>query len=380
MKRPHAYVISLKFSPVHKTLSFAFGKQLSHVEGTPVCYLLSHAYEWLISGPIESNSFIRYFGYSNSVRSMLIDFVAFLLWRWLALWQLFKDNPPICVYFQNPHPLNPLVALLAKVVNRQCKVIVYIHEVTSYGVQRGFIALYMRLVALVQRMLLRLTDDVVVSSESVKEVLRQVYPGYQKPIHIVPLLFEDFSKQTTESRQYLTYLGRVDDNRGIQIFLDFANYCAAMSFDIKFQIVTRDDVSTYLATLSDEAKERLLVINQPEISDVTIAEALQRSIACMILYKYEIMQSGVPPVAYMNGTPVLVSSVKGLVEDVIPNQTGVIVHSNPRMEDLLEGVKFIRANIETMSGHCRQLFLDKFSEANWSRYYGWLLDQLKGKR
>lgn len=379
MKRPHAYVVSLKFSPVHKTHSFAFGKQLSQLEGIPVCYLLSHSYAWLVGGPIEPNSSIRYFGYSNSVRSMLIDFVAFLLWRWLALWWLFRNNPPICVYFQNPHPLNPLVALLAKVVNRQCRVVVYIHEVTGYGVHRGFMALYMWLVALVQKMLLRLTDDVMVSSESVKEVLRQAYPVYQKPIRIAPLLFEDFSRQTIESRQYLTYLGRVDDNRGIQTFLDFASYCAKKGLDIRFQIVTRDDISAYLEKLSVETKKQLLVINQPKISDATIAEALRRSIACVLLYKYEIMQSGVPPVAYMNGTPVLASSVKGLVEDVIPNQTGVVVHPSPRMEDLLEGVKFIRANIETMSGHCRQLFLDKFSEANWPRYYGWLLDQLRGK-
>lgn len=371
------YVVSLKYAPVHKSHCFAFGRQVGRVGQKTVKYIFSSHYKWLIADPASAK--VHFIGSSHNVVAIISDCLVFVLWRWLLFLKLFWANRPEYVYFENPHPLNLLVALLAKRCNPHCQILAYVHEPASYkGVHTWMKAAYYKIGELVQRLALLATEHVIVSSRSAEQIMRERYPRYKGSVHVAALLFEDYAAESNVERRYITYVGSIHARRGIRQFVRLVRHCAKNNIALDFQIVTRDDLSAYLSTTQRQALPRLKIINGSRISNEAIACALRESLVCVLLYDFAILQSGVIPVAYMNGTPVVATGLGGLAEVVRSGETGVVVSPDPGNEELLEAVGHIRNNLSAMEKACRSAFEEIFHERNWKNYYDWLMDRRCG--
>ena len=83
----------------------------------------------------------------------------------------------------------------------------------------------------------------------------------------------------------------------------------------------------------------------------------------------------------MLGTPILGTDTPGLAQHVSHRQTGYLVDQPARMEDVIKGIEYIRANFRKLSMNARKYYEELFCEANWARHYEWLLELLgKGNR
>ncbi len=370
------YVVSLKYSPVFKTLSFAFGEEASRATHRDVHYLFSQNYRWLVADNHATDK-IHYVTTSHNVPSQIRDCLKFLLGGWIGFYRLFRENRPSVVFFSNPHPLNPFLAILARRTSQDVRVISHIHEPDIYkGVYALGHTIYTRIVMAVQNWMIHLSNDVVVSSEFAKAIFEENFPWYRGQLRLVPLLFEDYQCTEALPRKYISYVGTVGHHgkhRGIDIFLNLLKHCVQSASEIEFQIVTKDDISTYTSDLTHEELSALHIINKPKISDAEISKALKQSIVCLLLYDYPVKQSGVIPVAYMNGTPVIATEVGGLTESVRTGQTGYLVPSNPQIEEMLRLIGEIKDKQASFSISSRQMFEKTHHMHNWQRYYSWLI-------
>ena len=149
--------------------------------------------------------------------------------------------------------------------------------------------------------------------------------------------------------------------------------CASKTHpELRFRIVTGDDTQSLLNQISPEARERLEVITDSPLSDETIQNAIRSSTVVTILQR-RVMQSGSLPVAMMNGTPVLVTALRGLTQFVEEGQNGRVValHSTP--EERLLILQEMVNNLSTMSPAARRYYEDTFDSRNVTPHIPWLL-------
>lgn len=313
--------------------------------------------------------------YSFSSRGMSSATKKALAFLWLNPWKLqslFRNHPPAAVLLVSWHPLNFLVARLAKSRYPDIPVITWLHE--PYKDEKGIYgakALIIWLVELCQTLSLRYTDSAILHSRRGLRLFEKRYPDFPGTRLVIPLHFQDDGLDTGVERRYVSFLGRADKAKGIDLFFELVETLAPRTTGYEFQIVTSSDIQSYLKGLSPGARSRLRVINKPRLSDKELREAAASSLAILALYK-ETMQSGIIPVALMKGTPVIGTDIEGITEWIRDRETGVIVPRDPSTADIEAAISFIKGNLLKMIPQCRDYYLATFDDRNWDRDYGWL--------
>ncbi len=335
----------------------------------PVRLLLNPGFGWMNDawGPVTDYSFS-----SQRTGSNLRKALAFL---WLNPWRLkrsFQNHPPAAVLLVSWHPLNFLVARLAKFIYPDIPVITWLHEPYKdekgvYGVK----ALIIWLVELCQTLSLWYTDVVILHSRRGLRLFEKRYPNFQGIKRVVPLQFQDDGFDAEIPRRYISFLGRADRAKGIEEFFQLVEEGAKEQLNCDFQIITGSDIQPYLKRLSAAAFRKLRVVYRPQLSDQELRDGAANSLALMALYR-ETMQSGVIPLALMKGTPIIGTNIEGITEWVRDRETGVIVSNKPAMEELLAAIVYVQDHLEDMTVRCRSHYLATFDDRNWDEHYGWL--------
>lgn len=120
------------------------------------------------------------------------------------------------------------------------------------------------------------------------------------------------------------------------------------------------------------------MINEKIISDSQINKVVRESYAVFRLDR-EVTQSGVIPVAYMNGTPVIVRDIAGLRQHVKHAQNGYIIDFNCLPADIVRAMDFVKQNFIELSKNARKSYEDVWAEWNFEKYYNWLIELLRAK-
>lgn len=291
---------------------------------------------------------------------------------WRSWRKLFSQHPACGVLLVSWHPMNVFLAGLAKAVCPGAPVIVWLHEPFKdekkvYGAK----AVIIYLVEFFQTLSLRYADVVILFSRRALRLFRQRYPNFRRLERLVPLPYRDECFHTDKPRRYISFLGRADRAKGINLFFALVDRLGQDNLDFEFQIVTASDIQRHLEALSPRARQKLRVVNKPQISDAELREGAAESLAVLALYK-ETTQSGLIPVALMQGTPLIGTNIEGITEWLRHGETGVMVSAEPTLEELKEAIDYVTAHIHEMTGHCRAAYLATFDDSNWDRQYGWL--------
>jgi glycosyltransferase involved in cell wall biosynthesis len=279
---------------------------------------------------------------------------------------------PRAIILASWHPVNAALCMMARRI-AGTRTAVWLHEPykedkAAYGMK----AVVFVAVEMLQSLAMSWIDDVIVHSEMALAAFRRRYPRATQGVHLIPLKFQDCPVIETERCMY-SFLGRAAKAKGIDMFFEVVEAGAGRIPARHFGIATCDDISCLLEKLSPAARSTLHVVSNPSLPDSNLRRMASASKGVLCLYASS-MQSGVVPMAFMCGAPVIVTNVPGLTEAVVDGQTGCILPPNATVDDVLQAIDCVDRDFTMLSNNCRREFLRKYHDNNWSNDYAWLFN------
>ena len=272
------------------------------------------------------------------------------------------------------HPWNFLLLRFVKSLFPFTPVILWLHEPFKEDKKiYASKAVIIYLVEWFQTLSLRFIDVVILHSKRAFHLFQRRYPDFKGQVRMIPLQFIDDGCDSLLARQYITFLGRADRAKGIDLFFDLIK---DNSDEWSYQIVTSSNINSYINLLSSSSRQKLFMLNKPKVSDKELRDAAANSLAVLALYK-ETMQSGVIPLSLMKGTPIIGTNIAGITEWINDGETGVIVQESPSVAEIKAAMSYIKHNFADMTQKCRTAYLSMFDDNNWENYYGWLHNILR---
>jgi glycosyltransferase involved in cell wall biosynthesis len=365
-----AYIISLKCAPGLKKEFELLGENIRS-KGFHIKYLLSAGYKTLG----EKKSGTEYITANNDLSGMLADTGKLLMFR--RFYQIFSGTNPGFLFFYNPHLINPFVARMVKKKFPDAIIALYLHDPykpdkAPYGVLKGIL---ISLVEFIQGLTVRYMDYVISPSEYSSFLFKKKYPSYKGTNFIAPLLVPDQKNIQPAGRKYFSIVGHAQQATGHDTFINLVNYAGEKGLDFDFVLISSSDISLLTKSLSEKGKQRLTIINKNSITDSEINEVIRQSWAVFRL-DWEVTQSGVLPVAYMNETPIIARDIPGLRQHVNHKGNGYIVPFDCSNDTLIEAMTFIKNNISILTFNARKSYDEIWAESNFDKYYDWLIDLL----
>jgi len=367
------YIVSVKYAAGSKKEFILFGDNLRK-KGLNVRYLLAKPYKKLEANREETD----YITVSDGLKTVMLDTLKLINGRKFI--QIFSAFPPAFVCFYNAHPLNPVIARLLKKRFPKAIVCLYLHDPykpdkKSYGIGK---AAYITLVELIQKLTVRYMDHVVSPSLYSSQIFRKYYPKFKGAAHIGPLLVPDQKISEDKKRRFFSIVGVAHNATGHDTFVQLVNYVAERGLGYEFAIISARDISSHLANLTEKASRIVTVINEKIISDSQINKVVRESYAVFRLDR-EVTQSGVIPVSYMNGTPVIVRDIPGLTQHVKHAKNGYVIETDCLPADIVRAMDFVKQNFIELSKNARKSYEEIWSECNFEKYYNWLIELLRAK-
>ena len=166
-------------------------------------------------------------------------------------------------------------------------------------------------------------SGLILPSKNAYSLFKKNYKGkkYERKKTVsFPLMFGERMPFFGE-RHYISFIGNVDRIKNFSLFID---YISKSSLDAEFLIATSLSIDERLVSKIKDAGKRVTIFNGKRLSKDEIELLYQQSYAVWLFYK-DSTQSGVLPMCYKNGTPVLSSSIPGLAQNVVNKKTGFIL-------------------------------------------------------
>lgn len=352
---------SLQFNPIFKSHCCAFGKQCEKA-GHEVTYLFSSQYSWMLDEDSRRKAF--YVGDSKNATSTILDGVNPSNKRLIR--GLIENQKPGCVYMHNIHPF--LNRTVAEAAHKNGAVFVqhfhepYVEDKTAY---RGAQRYWLRAFESIQERLLRSTDLAVVSSKDAEALFEKRYPDFEGKKVLMPLLYEDIaeSKPSAQERKYATFIGPIVPAKGPEIFAKVVKLALTSAPELRFQVISRVPVKN----IDLSSCKNLTIYLKERITDAEFGDRIRQSHVVIAPYK-SVRQSSSVITSYMYGVPVVGSNVGGMTEVILPGKTGYLVNIDAKPEEWLDAICQAKKNFSSMSHDCREYFVKRHSETNWTNY------------
>jgi glycosyltransferase involved in cell wall biosynthesis len=364
-------IISLKFAPglykEFRLIGDKFGEK-----NFSVSYILSEGYREMISSKTIDVEFISN---SRNLKEVFFDSLRFLLKGSRALIKKLKHENPQVIYFYNIHPLNILFAILGRAFLSKITIIFHLHEPfqpdKSYFTKRQRVIVYIQ--EYLQKKMVFLSDCVVTPSSFAEELFRKYYPTYNRAVHTVPLCIPD-SPGKPLTRSYAVMPGHMFPDGRVDDFCALLENAAQNGCSFRFKVVTSSDITNFLRRkLSDRAKLLLDIVEKRPLSDEEINEYVANAFAVLSMHTRG-SQSGVTPVAFMNGTPVVARNIPMFSQFVIDGVNGKLVAAVAHPSEWIAALEFIKSNVEELSKNARESYIKIFHEDNLQKYLQWMIE------
>ena len=256
-----------------------------------------------------------------------------------------------------PHIWSPF---LASVIKRRCRAYVtLIHDAVPHPGDRS---------GCVTRWLLwdaRRADCVVTLSNVVAAAL--AHKRIKRPDHILPLFHPYLTQKSgptcrklgTGQTFRLLFFGRILAYKGLPLLVEAIEILKHRGMSIVLGVAGAGDIArlkTRLAALGANVINRTL-------SNDEVAELLTKYDA-MVCSHIEASQSGVAALAFGSCMPVVATPVGGLVEQVIPGQTGVLAANvtAPALADAIQELISVPHLYDQISRHLKETYRSRSME------------------
>jgi glycosyltransferase involved in cell wall biosynthesis len=356
--------ISLNYAPGLLKEMLAISKQLEDDHSSFLLYL-SRGYDWML----EENSNIKFcnslFTKSGKLRQIIdIPYVTLQIFR-----TFFNHQCNSCIIY-NISIYNSLIFLISCCFGIKKRVLV-LHEPykKKSDIQGLFVKLYFFLAELIQRLPIALSTHIVLMSPSGEEIFRSNFRKYSGEIVGSNLMVPDLLQEEIpiKHRKFYTVVGRFNNIKRIDYFLDFIAWSVKHGNNHNFLIVTSSDISKQIESLPNDVSEVIKIINPDKLSDEVICDALLSSKATMLLQPV-ITQSGVLPFSFMCGTPVIALNNNGFSQYINNKQNSFLVENPANFEEIQSRISLLESNFEDISINARKTYLSNFHPKNAKKY------------
>lgn len=360
-------IISHRYSPGLKKEFFLLGEEFKK-KGFEIYYSLSIRYKDLLTISEKESNHIQY-----------VDLNYFNVFIWIRYFKdllstvLNTNNRKGMVLVYNISFYDMILFKIKYYNSDKYQTLLFLHEPFKTDKKKyQFINRQkIRCRELVQKYCLKNTDVVILPSHYAKELFNEHYFNFNGHQIYAPILLKDTTKnkrRNNRKRKYFSYIGHVNQATGFDIFIQLINYAILNNQDFQFCIITASHIDKYLKKYNLCEAKNINMINKGLISDEEIDLIVSESFAVLRLDE-DIVQSGVVPVCYMNSTPVICSNIAGLTQDVIHKYNGYVVGDISNMSDIIEGMHYLRDNIDVVSFNARKSYHAKWHQKNFNKYY-----------
>lgn len=212
-----------------------------------------------------------------------------------------------------------------------------------------------------QTLMLKKSDLIILPSNHAVKLFNR-YENKANKYHYkkIDLLVNDYYEKGLPSskRKYFSYIGTIAFTHAFDKYIDFVcdNY---KKVEFKFLIATRSKInSESMAKLMPVIQANKIIIYDGKVlSNEVMNKCYLESFACWTAYKTT-TQSGVIPMSYMNGTPVVATHHGSFEDYVISSRTGEYVNEN--YDNLLEVTTQMFSNNDKYVKSTRKFFLKNF--------------------
>lgn len=264
--------------------------------------------------------------------------------------------------FKTLNPQNPTVTSLAKrILDKQPKLVLFtddavqsalvlsaldgrarsvlsVHDVVSHsGIRTKFINKLKRFVKMIPiRKAYKRADEILLYSNTSEELFKKVYPSLASKAVVTRLgahLVTDEANAPSEISSisdYVLFFGRIDEYKGVDYLLDVFKSTPQLNH-INLVIAGKSVMNFSWLTAENTPNVKIL---DRFISDEEM-NYLFKNCKYVILPYRDASQSGIIPIAYHFGKPVLVSNVEGLLEYVDVAKTGYVYHNKEEFTELV---------------------------------------------
>jgi glycosyltransferase involved in cell wall biosynthesis len=215
------------------------------------------------------------------------------------------------------------VVLLA-VLNRHRQVVVTIHDIEAHPGDDD----YRRPYALLFRLLLRTAKKIIVHGDALRDQLRRRFPIPAGRTEVAALphgvfsLYRAWDDPSVEEEPWtILFFGRIVEYKGLDDLIDAQPLVSAAIPQARFVVAGEGPFEDYRRRLRDPAA---FEIHNRFIPNTEIPRLLRRAALVVLPYR-EASQSGVIPLAYEFGKPVVATRVGSLPEVVEHGGSGLLV-------------------------------------------------------
>jgi glycosyltransferase involved in cell wall biosynthesis len=234
-----------------------------------------------------------------------------------TIFQKIRDFAPDLIHYQGAHPWFDLAFPLL----RRYPLIFTIHDFRTHPGDRPsqktpfWIEMFAR----------RRADELIVHTREVRELMVRQLHGKAEKISVIPhiQIGEQPSSAAAEEKEHLIlFFGRIWGYKGLEYLIRAEPLISARVPDVQILIAGQgEDFSRYTRMMVHPDR---FIIHNEYISEQCTSEYF-RSSSVVVLPYIEASQSGVIPLAYSAGKPVVATTVGGLPEMVEDGRTGYLV-------------------------------------------------------
>ena len=344
-------------------------------QGLQVKYLLAENYRSHLPAELLENClFIKGTSKDGSTLNgldQILDSFRFILFGWFYWIRFFLTSKPDLVFFYFMHPTCPILMTLAKIFCPGCRVALGLHEPKMRKAvmsPREKLVGYLR--ETLQALSLPFCHDVVLFSPYGEKLFRENYSFFKGMVHQTCLVVPQERLPETD-RDAVNISNKLYTDGRSRLFSDLISLSSKEMPKLKFRLVTSSNLDQVLQSLQATSSANLEIINPDFLSDEQILENINRGLV-QLLGHNNITQSGVLPLAFMCGTPVLARDLPGFSQFIEHKQNGYLVHPEAPLKEWLDGIRYIVENHQRMSVACRHSYEKWFAPHNLGKYYGWI--------
>ena len=301
----------------------------------------------------------------------IVDSLRFILFGWFYWIRFFLTSKPDLLFFYFIHPTCPMIMTLSKIFCPRCRTALGLHEPKTRKVdvsRRERLIDYCR--EAIQALSLLFCHDVVLFSPYGEKLFRENYSFFKGTVHQACLVVPTVKLPETD-RDAVNISNRIYTDGRSRLFSDLVSLSAKEMPQLKFRLVTSSTLDQVLRSLQATNSANLEIINSGLLSDEQILQNINRGLVQLFGHN-NITQSGVLPLAFMCGTPVLARDLPGFSQFIRHRQNGYLVPPEAPLEAWLEGIRYIKENHQRMSAACRRSYEKWFAPSNLAKYYGWI--------
>ncbi len=239
---------------------------------------------------------------------------------------------PDIIYYPMLHMWTPIFNLILPQVPR----VVTIHDPVQRLWERNPIHL-------VQPFVFKQADYFILLSDKFKQDLLSRNIATEN-IEVIPhgifdyYLQDNNSKQTEKRKKTILFFGKIKPYKGLNVLLKAYPLLKDKYQEIRLVIAGAGNISEYerqLKGLTD------VYIDNRWLTDVDVDHYFKEADVVVLPY-LDASQSGIIPIAYAYGLPVVVSNVGGLGEQVIEGETGFLVEADNEQQLMGATLKLLK--------------------------------------